>query len=186
MPFTKKVLENKKCRSELGQSDPNEKLERLAQDYAEMKETLKKEGFNHAAFDAKIPQAFIIKRKKTEEEQIESLITNKAVFSCSGLFLHTGNMLIIGDAIVKASKKVLQEKKDESLQQIQKATEGVNKTIQEGEEAFQKYSATPPVVTGPVLKSILKFVLLKTKSKDTFSSYTTKQKMKERLSLVEN
>ena len=96
------------------------------------------------------------------------------------------NKLITGDAIVKASKKVLQEKKDENLQQVQKVMEALNKTIQEGEEAFQKYIATPPVVTNPVLKSILKFFLLKTKSKDTFSSYATKQKMKERLSLVEN
>jgi len=74
VPFTKNVLENKKCRSELGQSDPTEKLERLAQDYAEIKEKLKNEDFNHAAFDASIPEVFIIKRKKQKKNKLRVLL----------------------------------------------------------------------------------------------------------------
>jgi len=69
VPFTQKVLTNNKLRQELGQSDPNTKIENLALEYEEVKNKLKEEDFNKCAFDTKIPRAFKIQRKKTKKSR---------------------------------------------------------------------------------------------------------------------
>ena len=72
MPFTINVLENKKCQSELGQLDSNEKLEKLEKDYAEVKKTLTKYwmklAFLHTSVQCK--QLGFVLRASTQNELI--------------------------------------------------------------------------------------------------------------------
>jgi len=55
-----------------------------------------------------------------------------------------------------------------------------------GLEAFKTYNANPPDRTNPILKAVLKFLLAKTKSSDTISTFSNQKKMEERIELVDN
>ena len=106
--------------------------------YGECKGKLKAEGFNHEVFDPEIPKAFVVKRAETDKQQVQKLIDKGATFSTSGLFLHTGNMIITSDEITAAQKfhldeiekkkqNKIEEKNEERLQNVQKAVQAVEK-----------------------------------------------------------
>jgi len=67
---------------------------------------LKNEGINHEIFDIKIPHAYKAQRKATEEEQVQELVKKSATFSASGIFMHTGSMLLTSDVLLSASRTV--------------------------------------------------------------------------------
>ena len=121
VPFTRKCLENKKVRHEVDETVSNKNsnnVEELQQKYNAIKERLKEEGFNNECFDIIVPKAFKMKRLKEKKDRIKLLIEKGATFSTSGLFIHTGNMVITADELTSAQKQHLdsvEQKKSDIL-----------------------------------------------------------------------
>ena len=78
-PFTRECLDSGKLRHELGQSDPNKRLEDLQQSYDEYAAKIEAAGFN-PVFNKQIPRAAKVQRKETTEEQIDEIVDKKASF----------------------------------------------------------------------------------------------------------
>ena len=72
--------------------------------YEECKGKLKSEGFNYEVFDQEIPKAFVVKRTSTDKDRVQKLIEKGAIFSTSGIFLHTSNMVITSNDLLEAQK----------------------------------------------------------------------------------
>ena len=127
------ALKNKKIRHEIGETESNihvgetsQDIKKLSEDYEATKIKLKDEGYNHEIFDIKIPHAYKAQRKATEIEQVQELVKKGATFSASGIFMHTGSMLITSEALLSASRTVLvnrnakaKDKQDGAAQKLQ-------------------------------------------------------------------
>ena len=94
LPMTRKQLLNKKIRHEMGEEgNVGDKLQDLQDLYVCKSQESDKEVFNNV-FSLKIPNQTPVSRSKHEEEQINTILQNKAAFRPSGLFLNTKNMLV--------------------------------------------------------------------------------------------
>ena len=104
VPFTCKCLTNNKVRPELGQTNPDKKLENLVKEYERLKIDLAAEGYNSECFDESTTTASKVACEETEEKMIQNLVDRGRTFSTSGLFMNTGNMMITSNSLLKASK----------------------------------------------------------------------------------
>lgn len=86
VPFTRRCLENKKVRSELGQVVENVALERLQTTYDSLVDKVEISGFNPGIFDAAIPVARPVQRAEDEDLQVQQLLAQKGAFSASALW----------------------------------------------------------------------------------------------------
>ena len=68
---------------------------------------VKDEGYNHEIFGIKIPHAYKAQRKATKIEQVQELVKKGAIFSASGTFMHIGSIIITSEALLSASRIVL-------------------------------------------------------------------------------
>ena len=85
-------------------------MEDLSQEYEEAKVKLLEEGFNvEGIFDAEIATATKLRRKETEEEQINALIDRKGGFSASSIFTNIGTMCVTSSAVLKAQRTQLNQ-----------------------------------------------------------------------------
>ena len=116
LPFTRKCLTNNKVRSELGQTNPDEKLENLVKEYERLKIDLAAEGHNSECFDESIPTASKVAREETEEKMIQNLVDRGSTFSAYGLFMNTGNMMITSNSLLKASRKILLDREKDKVE----------------------------------------------------------------------
>ena len=107
-PSRGSALKTKKVRRELNETEASKEttdLIKLQMNYEDYKASLKREGFNHEVFGLDISKAFVVKRSPTNKERIKKLIDKGATFSASGIFLHTGNMVITSHDITDAQKQ---------------------------------------------------------------------------------
>ena len=146
-PFTKNALKSNKLKHEVGQRKDEmgdkvqQKITDLSESYEKKKIDVAKDGFNHEVFDMTLPQAFKVCCKKEEKDQEEALIKNGATFSASGIFIHTGSMLLNSKVVIAASKKVLENMQSTATtkknDQVQKDQDDMKTTI----ETYQKFKA---------------------------------------------
>ena len=127
------ALKNKKIRHEIGETESNihigetsQDIQKLSEYYEANKINLKNEGYNHEIFYINIPHDHKAQRKATNIEQVQELVNKGATFSASGIFMHTGSMFITSEAILSASRIVLdnrnakaKEKQDGSALKLQ-------------------------------------------------------------------
>ena len=113
-PFNMNALKNKKIQHEIGETESNihvgetsQDIKKLSEDYEATKIKLKGEGYNHEIFDIKISHAYKAQWKATKIEQVQELVKKGATFSASGIFMHTGSMLITSEALLCVSRTVL-------------------------------------------------------------------------------
>ena len=203
-PFTMNALTNKKIRHELGQSsiktdryiiavqtppqevaEANSSINALNEEYQAIKAKLKDEGFNHEIFDVDIPHAYKAERKDTEEEQVEQLVKKGATFSASGIFMNTGSMLITSDALLSASKQVLDNRNKKQQAQNDKALEKVQVAKTKALVAYDTFKKGNKD-TGAMYNDMLKYLLVATESSDKMSSFKSKVDTKNRLIQTDN
>ena len=146
---------------------------------------MKDEGYNHEIFDIKIPHAYKAQRKATKIEQVQELVKKGATFSASGIFMHTGSILIIPEALLSASRTVL----DNRNAKAKDKQEGTAQKLQDFKlKAAESYDVfkSGPFVTVVMYTSMLKYALIATKSGDTMSSFKNKVDIESRLKSIYN
>jgi len=118
-PFTRECLSSPYIRHELGETHEDTGkdtggLDQLVNDYEEAKLDLKKEGFNvEGIFDAEIPTATNLRRKETEDKQVNELIERNGGFSASAIYTNIGTVCINSGAVLKAQRYQLEKKATE-------------------------------------------------------------------------
>jgi hypothetical protein len=99
VPLTRKCINSKKVRHELGQRQRDESLEEIkASLYEALVEDAGLHGLNAGIFDATIPVAKHVERELLKEEQVKKLLATKGSFSTTGALWNT-----IGTRIGNAS-----------------------------------------------------------------------------------
>ena len=146
-------------------------MESLAMEYEESKSKLRSEGFNHECFDLSLPKAFKVQREKTSEDRVKKLVEMGQTFSPSGIFQHTGPMIITGDELCAAQHnqlEAIQNKKDEA---IQKKVDEKLATQEKAMEAAEKWKDDATKMRAPDWKSILAFCLVESNSQAAVSHF---------------
>ena len=86
VPLTRKCINSKKVRHELGQRQRDESLEEIKASYEALVEDAGSHaGLNAGIFDATIPVAKHVERELLEEEQVKKLLATKGSFSTGAL-----------------------------------------------------------------------------------------------------
>ena len=189
VPFTRKCLDNKKVRHEIDESVPNNhsnNVEELQQKYNAIKVKLHEEGFNNECFDIIVPKAFKMKRLKENKDRIKMLIEKGATFSTSGLFIHTGNMVITADELTSAQKQHLDLVEQKKSDVIDKKNAAM---LEVKINAVALAKKADHLGNDKLLlkdwKIILKYVLHITDDVATMSSFLTKKSVKDKLENVQ-
>jgi len=112
-PFTRECLSSPYITLEDTGKDTSS-LDQLVNKYEEAKLDLKKEGFNvEGIFDAEIPTATNLRRKETEDKQVNELIERNGGFSASAIYTNIGTVCINSGAVLKAQRYQLEKKATE-------------------------------------------------------------------------
>ena len=190
------ALSNKKLRHELGQSDretvqtngsdklASTSVKELNEEYELIKDKLKEEGYNQDIFDVNIPQAYKAQRKDTEEQQVEELVKKGATFSASGIFMNTGSMLITSDALLSASKQVLDNRNKAKQDKVDKESDKAESIKLKAIEAYDVFKASTSKgdkTSVATYTKMLKYLLVATESSDKISSFKTKTQIMARI-----
>ena len=105
VPFTRKCLENKKVRHELGQTDANEDLYLIQASYNCTVERAENAGINRGIFDAAISVAQPLTRPTDEDEQVRQLVAQKGAFSASALWNVCGTRVANSRVVIRAQRE---------------------------------------------------------------------------------
>ena len=185
-PFTRKCLESKYVRHELGEEHgASEELEKLVEDYERAKEDLRRDGFNvDGIFNAEIDTATTRRRQEKEDEQVKALVSRRAAFSASAIFQNIGTMCITDRAVIRAQKQQLLEFERKKNEQARKKNREQENRLVSAQEAREK-KLRGETLTAKEFKAVIMFVLPASGSNDAPSQFSTKKKIEERLSKLD-
>ena len=186
------ALKNEKIQHEIGETEStihvgetSQDIKKLSEDYEATKIKLKDEGYNHEIFDINIPHAYKAQRKATEIEQFQELVKKGVTFSASGIFMHTGSMLITLEALFSASRTVLDNINEKAKEKQDGAAPKLQEFKLKAEESYDVFKSGAFVIV-VMYTSMLKYALIVTKSGDTMSSFNNKLDIYSRLKSIDN
>ena len=108
VPLTRKCINSKKVRHELGQRQRDESLEEIkASLYEALVEDAGLHGLNAGIFDATIPVAKHVERELLEEEQVKKLLATKGSFSTGALWNTIGTKIGNASVVLRAQTEQL-------------------------------------------------------------------------------
>ena len=123
-----------------------------------------------------------MKRLKEKKDRIKLLIEKGATFSTSGLFIHTGNMVITADELTTAQKQHLDSVEQKKSDIIDKKTAAMLEVKINAESGARKAKS---IGTEKLLlkdwKCILKYILYITDDIATLSSFNSKALIRAKL-----
>ena len=179
-PFNTNAFKNKKIQHEIGEPESNihvgetsQYIKKLSEDSWATKIKFKDEDYNHEIFDIKIPHAYKAQRKATKIEQVQELVNKGATFSASGIFMHTRSMFITSEAILSASRIVLDNRNAKAKNKQDGAAQKLQDFKLKAEQSYDVFKSGA-FVTVVMYTSMLRYALIATKSGDTMSSFKNK------------
>ena len=123
-----------------------------------------------------------MKRLKEKKDRVKMLIEKGATFSTSGLFIHTGNMVITADELTTAQKQHLDSVEQKKSDIIDKKTAAMLEVKINAESGARKAKS---IGTEKLLlkdwKCILKYILYITDDIATLSSFNSKALIRAKL-----
>ena len=185
VPFTRNCLKSEYVRHELGEATQDTTLEDLVNEYEGAKLDLKAQGFNvDGIFDAEIATATNLKRKDTEDDQVQALVARKGAFSASAIFTNIGTMCVTSSAILKAQRIQLEAEAKKREDVLKKKDSTKNKRLEAARVANEK-RIKGEALRASDLKNVIMFVLPLTGATEAPSQYQTRPMIEERLNRLE-
>lgn len=159
VPFTRNCLTNEYVRHELGEDTQDTALKDLAQEYEAAKVALKEQCFNvDGIFDTDIVTHTNLKRKDTEDDQVNTLVALKGAFSASAIFTNIGTMCVTSSAIMKVQMIQLDAEAYKKEATNKKKLNAKNTTLEAAHVANEKKKKGEPLLVSDS-KSIIMFML---------------------------
>jgi len=159
VPFTRKCLENKKVRHELGQTNPNEELHRIQASYGEVVATAENVGINPGVFDAVITVAQPLERATDKDEQVRQLVAQKGAFSASALWNVCGSRVANARVVLRAQREQMAIDEAKSLLVEQNRLSRHSKLLANAQQALAKYRLGQSPLTDKDWGDIVRWVL---------------------------
>lgn len=159
VPFTRKCLENKKVRHELGQTKANEELHRIQASYGEVVASAEKVGINQGVFDAAISVAQPMDRATDEDEQVRQLLAQKGAFSASSLWNVCGTRVGNARVVLRAQREqmAIDEAKSSLVEQNRLSRQ--SKLLVNAQQALAKHRLGQNPLTDKDWGDVIRWVL---------------------------
>ena len=108
-----------------------------------------------------------------------------ATFSASGIFMHSGSMLITSEALLSASRKVLDNRNEKAKEKQYVSAQKLQDFKFKAAESYDIFKSGD-FFTVVMYTSMLKYDLITTKSGDTMPSFKNKAGIEIRLKSIDN
>ena len=108
-----------------------------------------------------------------------------ATFSAFGIFMHTGSILITSEALLSASRTVLDNRNAKAKENQDGAAQKLQDFKLKSAKSYDVFKSGA-FVTVVIYTSMLKYTLIATKSGDTISSFKNKADIESRLKSIDN
>jgi hypothetical protein len=159
VPFTRKCINSKKVRHELGQRQRDESLEEIKASYEALVEDAGSHGLNAGIFDATIPVAKHVERELLEEEQVKKLLATKGSFSTGALWNTIGTRIGNASVVLRAQTEQLALDAKKVELQSKSRMERRAKLLVNARQALQKHETSPATMSDKDWIDIIRWVL---------------------------
>jgi hypothetical protein len=159
VPLTRKCINSKKVRHELGQRQRDESLEEIKASYEALVEDAGSHGLNAGIFDATIPVAKHVERELLEEEQVKKLLATKGSFSTGALWNTIGTRIGNASVVLRAQTEQLALDAKKVELQSKSRMERRAKLLVNARQALQKHETSPATMSDKDWIDIIRWVL---------------------------